>query len=502
MSLEKKSRTVASKKNVIYGVIFQFLTLLITFAGRSFFVHALGTEYLGLDGLFKNILNMLSFTELGIGVAITSSLYRPLAQEDYGQIKALLNLLRKVYTIIVLVILATGSILIVYLPEFINGAMPDGARVAFAVYILNAAASYFLVVNRTLLIADQNGYINTLNQFVFSTIAQIAQIFVLLWLHSYIVYLLVLFISTVASNFVLKYRVRLLYPFLDDKDSGHVSKQTKKQLLQNVIGMVSSKIGGIVLNSTDNLVLSYFVGLSVVGLYSNYLIVVNGLTTILNAGMSALTASLGNLGTEGDTKKEESTFYKLFLGNALVLYIASLGMVLFFSDFVTVWVGVKYVLPTQTMVAIVFLFFFNQLRQVAISFQIAHSLFWQQRYKSLFEAVTNLVISVLLVKGFNLAILGVVLGTIASNLLINSWWEPVIVFKSGLKASMSKYYTLFVITMFVEVLVITVGVVADGFLVNLVVKSMFFMIVSVLIVLISVGLSKNLRLLAIKVLRA
>lgn len=496
----KKSRVSSSKKNVFLGVTFQLLTLIMTFIGRYFFIHKLGATYLGLDGLFKNILNMLSFTELGIGVAITSSLYKPLAENDYILVKSLIKLLKKIYRIIVIIIIVAGSILTILLPLFIKGNMPDGARFAFIVYFMNSAASYFLVANRSLLIADQNGYINAYNQFIFNMGAQVLQIISLFIWNNYIIYLFILLTSTILSNFSLGRKVKLKYPMLNKVEIKAVPESIKKKLLQNVVGMVSSKLGGIVLNSTDNLVLSYFVGLSVVGIYSNYLIVVNGITTLLNAGISALTASIGNLGTENDSLKEENTFYQLFLGNALLLEIISFGMIILFPDFITIWVGSQFKLNIITTAGIALLFFLNQIRQISISFQIAHSLFWEQRYKSVFEALSNLIISIILVNNFHLGVLGVVLGTICSNMLINSWWEPLIVFKKGLKTSLKHYFTLFTISSIVECILLLIGIYVYMMIASIYAKIAILITCTFILIIGTYIVSKNFKTLVKKVL--
>lgn len=440
---ENKTRIHASKKNALYGVIFQFLTLAMSFVVRSIFIKHLGNEFLGLDSLFKNILSLMSFTELGIGVAISSSLYEPLAKNDIELIKSLIHLLKKVYHWIIILIITVGLIMTVILPNLINGQMPAGARIAFILYFLNSAATYMLVVNRTLLIADQRGYINSINQFVFLIVQQLIQIILLIAGLNYIVYLLIQLIATISSNLSLSIRSKKLYPYLISNSVSRLPQETIQKLKENVIGMVSAKFGGIVLNSTDNLVLSMFVNLATVGNYTNYTTVINGITTLVNTAISAVTASIGNLGTERNYAKEARTFFQLYWGNAILLMNLSFGSYFFFDDFIKLWVGAQYQLSELTTVAIIFLFFQNQLRQIAISFQIAHSLFWEQRYKSLFEAATNLAFSIIFVKVFHLSILGVVMGTIASNLLINIWWEPLIVFKSGFHGKMRDYWVAF-----------------------------------------------------------
>lgn len=437
------TRVKASKRNAIYGVIFQFLTLVMSFVVRSIFIRKLGNEYLGLDGLFKNLLNLMSFTELGIGVAISSSLYEPLATKNTELIKSLIHLLKSFYRWIIIIIIIIGSGMTIYLPNFIHGQIPTGARFAFCLYFLNSAATYMLVVNRTVLIADQRGYINSINQFVFLFGQQIIQIIMLMLGFNYIIYLVIQLFATVASNISLGFRSRKIYPYLKEHSTQKLPHSVIRSLRENVIGMISAKFGGIVLTSTDNLVLSMFVNLGVVGNYANYTTVINGLTTLVNTLIQAITASIGNLGTERDFKKEEKTFFQLYWGNAILIMNISFGLYFFFDRFISLWVGSKYELSEMTTVAIIILFFQNQLRQIAISFQIAHSLFWQQRYKSLFEAGVNLAFSILFVRFFHLEILGVVLGTIMSNLLINTWWEPLIVFKSGLHCGMKRYWEVF-----------------------------------------------------------
>ncbi|ANN49541.1 flippase [Levilactobacillus brevis] len=499
---KSETRIYASKKNAFYGVFFQFLTLVMSFIVRSVFIKNLGNEFLGLDSLFKNLLNLMSFTELGIGVAISSSLYEPLARHDTELINSLIHLLKVFYKWIIGIIILAGIIMTIVLPHLINGAMPDGARFAFCLYFLNSAATYMLVVNRTLLIADQKGYINSINQFIFLLLQQIIQIALLVGGLNYIIYLSVQLIATILSNISLGIRSRKLYPYLREKKSvSKIPTKVVKRLRENVIGMISSKFGGIVLNSTDNLVLSLFVNLATVGNYANYTTVINGLTTLVNTAISGITASIGNLGTEENYQKEKRIFFQLYWGNAVLLMNLSFGLYFFFDDFIKLWVGSQYQLTELTTIAIIFLFFQNQLRQIAVSFQIAHSLFWQQRYKSLFEAFTNLVFSIVFVKVFKLSILGVVMGTIASNLLINIWWEPLIVFRSGLHSKMGEYWKAFMTVNGLFVLCLIIIHFTKGYFMGLVPLIGYYLAFSVLFNLLMFNYIPSFKKMVFKVIR-
>jgi len=498
---KNSTRTYASKKNALYGVIFQSLTLLMSFVVRSIFIKHLGNEFLGLDSLFKNLLNLMSFTELGIGVAISSSLYEPLAKHDVRLIQSLIHLLKSFYRWIIIIIIIVGSLFTVILPTLINGEMPQGARLAFVLYFLNSAATYMLVVNRTLLIADQKGYINSINQFIFLFLQQCIQLLMLIIGMNYIVYLVIQLVSTISSNYSLKIRSQKIYPYLKEEEHGTLPQSVVKNLRENIIGMISAKFGGIVLTSTDNLILSIFVNLATVGNYANYTTVINGITTLVNTAISAITASVGNLGTERNYKKEKETFFQLYWGNAILIMNLSFGSYFFFDDFIKVWVGEQYQLAELTTIAIIFLFFQNQLRQISISFQIAHSLFWQQRYKSLFEAATNLIFSIIFVKFFKLSILGVVLGTIMSNLLINTWWEPLIVFKSGFHSNMTKYWQVLIVVNFVFIACLLIIHFTKNIFVGFIPMALYYIVFSFIFNLLMLIFVPDFRQLFLKVIR-
>lgn len=456
----KKSRTHSSVINSLTASVAQTLSLLMSFVSRTIFIRVLGEQYLGLNGLFTNILSLLSFAELGIGAAITFSLYKPLAKHDDRQVLALMQLYRKVYHTIALIIFGSGLLMMPFLNILIKGSTDQvgNIQVAFFLFLMNSVCSYLWNYKRSIFFADQSGYINSLNLMFFQIGGQLLQICLLLVTPSYYLYLIVQIVVTIFSNLQISRSANKRYPFLMSKKKIKVPQETLNFLKKNVIGMMSAKLGGIVVLGTDNVILSSFLGLTTVALYSNYTLIMNGMTSVINQGISAVTASIGNLRAVGNLKKEKTVFYQYSLVSALIGLTVSVGMVTFFSPFINLWVGRRFVLEETTTLLIVIGFFVSQLRQANINFTNAYGLYWEQRLKSVVESVVNFVVSLVLIIVFHAGIDSVILGNLASNLLVNAWWEPVIVLKYGLKSS--KREMIFYAKFYLVELLVGIGILA------------------------------------------
>lgn len=288
------SRTYKSLKNTSIALVAQIFSVVLSFITRTIFIHSLGVGYLGLNGLFSNILSMLSLAEMGIGTAIVYEMYKPLATNDEPKTAAFMNLYRSLYKYIGFFIAVVGASLIPYLDVFINDS-PDVSNIEY-IYILflaNAVLSYFFTYLRSIIIADQKAYISNINTIIFLVIQNIFQILSLIIFKNYYLYLIIQIVCTVLSNVEISIRANKLFPYLKKYKREKITKAEQIGLFKNVIGMMSAKIGAIVVNGTDNLLISAFVGLSSVGLYSNYTLIVNTVKTLFVQSISAITASVG-----------------------------------------------------------------------------------------------------------------------------------------------------------------------------------------------------------------
>lgn len=443
------SRKRASIQNAATALVSQLIMMVGQFATQTIFVKTLGAQYLGANGLFSNLIQFLSFAELGIGAAFSYALYKPLADHNQAATTAIMDLFRKVYNTIGLVILAAGSVLTFFVPWFVaKGSSIDHIRWYFFLYLLSTVVSYFFTYNRSLLIADQKSYVDATNQLIWSTLKYVFQIGFLLLFHSYFGYLIVLIATNILSNVFITMRSRHFYPYLKEKSDVEIDPSIVNNIKKNVVGTVSSKIGSIVVTGTDNILISKFIGLAVVGLYSNYALILTSITRLLTQVFAAVIASFGNLGaTEGNNKdKQVDLFNQFTFYNAFSVFFIGLVSFAAFPPFIKLWVGSHYQLAESTVWFIVINFVFGQFRP-ALNMINAYGLFWGYRVKSIVEAVVNFGLSLLLVKFTSLGINGVLLGTIIGNILVNSWWDPWILFSGAYQRSMLGFYAKYWIYM-------------------------------------------------------
>lgn len=426
--------------------LIQIMTIVLKFITQTVFIRVLGREFLGLNGLFTNILSVLSFAELGVGTSIVFSLYRPLAEKNYKQIAALMNLFKKAYTFIGVTVGILGCALLPFLHVLIkNFDQLNGVYGYFLLYLANSVISYFFTYKRSLLIADQHEYVSMLNTFFFMIFQVALQVVFLFLNHSYSIYLWIAIICTFLSNLAISHQVNRKYPYLKEMSAEQVSKKTKKSIGANVIGMIGSRIGSIVVRSTDNLLLSAFMGIGIVGIYSNYLLIVNSVSGVLNKLVSSVTASIGNLIVEKNNERSYQVYKEHFMINLFVVSFSAGCLLVSLNPFIKAWAGKSYVLVSSITLVIVLNYFIDQLRQTNITFISAYGFFVPNGKKSVVEAVVNFVLSLTLLRVFDLGIEGVLLGTVITNISLNSWWEPLLLFRKGFNNSRQflKFYFSF-----------------------------------------------------------
>jgi len=433
------SRTNNMIRNISFSFLGQGLGILASFIVRLVFIRILGSTYLGLDGLFSNILTVLSLTELGVGTAITYSLYKPLATKDTEKLKSLMAVFKKVYTIIGIIIFGLGFLLTPFLSFFIND-MPDiwGLELIYALYVTNTAVSYFFSYKRNLILADQNRHIETIYRYGFYIGMNIIQIIYLLISHDYFGYLIIQVIMTILSNWALSRKADIMYPFLKEKKIKKLSKKEKKEIVQNTKGLMIQKVGNVVVNSTDNIIISKFVNLASVGLYSNYRLVTYALSIVINQLYTNLTPGIGNFFIDQDESRRIELFKKSNFITFWLSYFCSICLIVLFNDFIYMFAGKEYIFSLSVVFIIVFNFYFTVMRKVVISFREAAGLFYKDRYRTVFEVVSNLIISIILAK--YLGVFGVFLGTAISYFSLSFWIVVYVLFKDGLKSKVSKYY--------------------------------------------------------------
>lgn len=433
-------RAARIEKNLKFVMAGELLLAVLKFLSRRVFVLLLGREYLGLNGLFTDVLSMLSLAELGFSASITYSLYRPVAQGDTETIKSLVRLYRRVYRTVGMVVLAVGLSLTPFLSFFVK-KMPEDIPYIPLIYVLNlanASISYFFTYKSTLLFVHQKKYVETAIRAAVSLGATAAQIVVLLLTRNYIYYLLLAIGATVAQNAAVSIQADRLYPYLREKNVRPLPPELLGEIRRNVRAMLLHRIGAVAVFNTDNLLISKFVGVATAGLYSNYIMIRSFLNIMVGALFDVITPALGNLAATETMEGKQEAFRRLTFFSAWLFGWMSICLFCLYDPFIDLWLGKGYLLPTPAVLLIVVNFYVTSMRTPVINTKSVLGLFWDDRYKSIVEAAFNLVVSVLLARRWGVE--GIMAGTLLSTLAFPFWCEPLVLYSRGLHMPVREYF--------------------------------------------------------------
>jgi O-antigen/teichoic acid export membrane protein len=440
-------RTRKSIRNVSVMLLTQFITLVLAFASRTVFIKTLGTEYLGLNGLFYNILNTLSLAELGIGTAISYALYKPIAENDTEQIKSILAFYRRCYFFVGIFIIAVGSLVIPFLPHLINGevTVPVNIYNVYLCFLINSAISYFVAYKRTIIDETQNKYVTTSIDFAINTTIAIVQIIILWQFKDYMLFLFVRILGTFINSVLIFIFANRKFPYIKDKAIA-LSPSARKKIWSNVSILFFYKLGIVITLCTDFLIISAFVGIEAVGIYSNYTLIIGTVVAFCNLFIIGADASIGN--AIATLTKEE--IYIVFRKMAFLIFciggLSAVCLVNLLNPFIELWIGKSYLLSNSIVYVIVANFFFMQNRSLVSAFKNDAGIFRPDMYKPLIEVVFNLSLSIYLVHIYG--VLGVLIGTLANTFFVCIWVEAFIVHKHVFATSIVKYLKVYAIQAF------------------------------------------------------
>ncbi len=439
LNREEWSRTEHSARNTTAAVVGRILAILLGFISRVVFTHTLSTDYVGINGLFTDILNVLALSELGVGTAITYALYKPIAGKDIEKQKSLMQMYKNFYRIVAGIVCVAGLMVIPFMDVLIKD-QPDVDHLVliYLMYLANSVVSYLLIYKKTLIDAHQLSYITVLYQMAFQILHNALQIIVLLVTRNYILYLSMLIICTIAGNICISCKADKMYPYLKDKNVMPLPKEEKNGIYKNIRAMLMHKVGNVIVNNTDNLLLSALVGTLNVGRYSNYFLVIGSVRQVLNQIFEGITASVGNMGVEESRERIHKIFDASFFVGQWMFGMATICLFEAVDLFVGISFGEQYIFPTSVTLILCVNFYLTGMRQATLVFRDSMGLFRYDRYKSLAEAAINLVVSLIL--GHYCGTVGVFMGTLISTVTTSLWVEPYVLYKYRLKTSCVPFF--------------------------------------------------------------
>lgn len=445
--MDKQFRRKTIMLNSLSGLIVVLVNTLMQFLNRTLFIHYLGKTYLGYNGLFANVLGVLSLTELGIGSAIIFSLYKPLKEKDELLIIKLMHLFKKIYELIGVVVLFLGIGAYFLIRNQIIGSPDKVAEltVTYFLFLLGSVSGYYLTYKRSMFDADQKVYKNQFNFLIFNSLSSIVQMLMLIVFKDFLLYAGTATIFTILANIAIAKQVDREYPFLHKKiDNYQLDSKLKEQIKKLTIGNFSNKIGTVVVYGTDNILISIFSGIVSVGIYSNYALIVNTLISLVSKAFSGLTSTIGIMKVE-DSRQNLKKYRHMHMVNVFITIFCVGGLASLGNVFIQLWIGKNYLLPVFIVNVIIANFALEIYRRTSLTFIDAYGLSWVQRWKSIIEVIINLGLSLVFAGIFKWGLLGILLGTTISVSVFPLWFEPYIVYKYGFNTKFREYIKIAVV---------------------------------------------------------
>lgn len=434
-----RNRTQNSALNMSIGMISQSINLVLGFVSRTVFIRFLSAEYLGINGLLSNVLTILSFAELGIGEAMTYAMYKPAKEDDKKTMRQLMQVYKKAYMVIGCVVGIIGIVLSFFLNFFVTEPpdIPENLQMIFMFYTANNVLSYFLTYKKSILIAYQENYIINIATQATVIIQYILQISALACTGKYYLYLTVQLICTVSNNLIISIIVEKKYPWLQHRDNEKLPKEILTSIYRNIKSLSIAKIAGVISNGADNIIISKLIGLTSVGLVSNYTLITNSVNGILWNGLSSITSSFGNFNVDSSIPRRRDLFDQIYLCSYWLYGFLSVGVVTLANPLIELWLGKEFILSARVVFSLVLIVYIGGVNFPVYTFQTTLGMYNEMKYPYLASGILNIILSV--IWGLKFGLVGIYLATSVSRLLTSELFGGYYVYKKGLELSPWKY---------------------------------------------------------------
>lgn len=427
-------RTKNASRNIFYGIILRLYQVIGPFVIRTAMIYILGMEYVGLNSLFTSILQVLNMTELGVGTAMVFSMYKPIAEDDTEKICALMRLYKLYYRTIGVIIAVIGLTITPFVPKLINNNNSIPLNITY-LYWLNlgyTVLSYWLFAYKnSILLAHQRTDVISKVTIGTNTCMYLVQLVFLIITKNYYFYLIGMLFGQALTNIVTAYYANKLYP--QYKAKGNLSKEEIKSINQRVKDLFTAKVGGVVQNSADSIVISIFLGLTILGRYNNYYYILNAVFGFIIILLNACLAGVGNSIVLDSKEKNYSDLNKIALLIEWIAGFSACCLLCLYQPFVSLWTGKDNVLSFGIVICLSLYLYIIITNQMLCLYKDASGIWHSDRFRPLITALINLVLNIITVQIWGLY--GVVLSTVVSMLFVGIPWLIHNLFTSVFKMS-------------------------------------------------------------------
>ncbi len=436
----EQGRIAHAKQNILFGYIGQAATAVMSFILRRIFILHLSETLLGINSTYTNILSILSMAELGIGTALNFALYAPVAQGDTEKVKAYMQMYRRAYRTIAIVVAVVGLMFAPFLKYLIKE--PEGVTltqltVYYLIFLFNTVSTYLVAYKYSLVNAEQKNYIQTNIITVTKIITVLCQIAVLVLTESFLVFLLTdAIIQLVQKIFVSRY-LDARYPLLSQPVTAPLSGEERSAVWKKTRALLWHRIGDVLRLQTDALIISSMIQVAVAGFIDNYVLVITTVSNFVGIIFNSVISGFGNLIATESRERQKELFQVYRFCAAWIYGFSATGFVVLLSPLIRLWLGDGWVLPQTVVLLILADYYFKGDRIVNSNFKTAAGVFEQDKYLAMLQGIVNLVLSILLVQKIGLA--GIYIGTVVSGLIANVT-KPFIIYRTCFDEGPGSYF--------------------------------------------------------------
>lgn len=427
------------KLNVSISIIFKLITMVMAIVVKVALVDVCGNEVNGLNALYLSIIGVLSVAELGVGSAITFCMYKPIVDGDNQTVSALYQLFRKLYLVIAAIIFC-GGLAVMPALRFLAKDYAEidvNMYVTFLLVLFSVTATYLFSSKTSLINAYKNNYITTAITQGGLVFQYVLQLIVLYITHSFVVYLVCRIISVAVQWILTEFVTKKKHSDIV-QTKAKLDRHTKHSVMKSIKAMFMHKIGYVLVNTVDSVIISAFVGVVSLGEFSNYTMILTSMTGVLTLIFSSLTSVIGHLCVEEDKETAKKYCESFHLLNFIIATFFFLGYYAVVDNLIAILFSSDLVVTKDISFVITMNGFVQFMRRSTLTFRDATGSFYGDRWKPLIEGVFNIVLSIILVNF--IGVVGVLVATIITNLIICHIVEPYVLYKNAFSISPKGFY--------------------------------------------------------------
>lgn len=426
--MQNKKRSL--KLNIIASMLIQVLSLLVNLISKRAVNYYLNVEYLGVQSIYSNFCDVLSFAFLGMGTAVLFRFYGPLAHNDEKQIKAIYHYFDKVYRNISYFVLAGGclsTIVVLFLIDADISVLE--ILVTYIVFMLSVVLYNRQLLRNYFIQADQRRYVVAFVTGTVDLLALIVEILLLKFTKSYLLFVACILCKNLLINFIFKWDIKKNFPYIFDKKTEKevLDKEEQKKINSDVADMAMYRFGTVLINNTDSIYVSYFISTAVTGIFSNYQFVVMGIRSLVGSVYEALRGKIGHSMHTTEKESQYKDFKTHSLVNAWILGVCISCFYYLVQDFIGIWMGDVQRLPRYIVWILVVNLYLEEARNSTKVYRESAGLFSNIKKVILAKGLLNIMLSYLL--GLHYGLAGILMATSISAALTLFWYEPVIVYR-------------------------------------------------------------------------